>query len=125
MPHNAAGCRTDPPVSLPNAIGVMPAATETAEPALDPPLVRFGSHGLRVGPKAEFSEELPMANSSMFVMPTGIAPASIRRCTKVAVYGARQPARILLAQFDSNPSTHMFDLSATGTPCKRPGCSPS
>ena len=40
--------------------------------------------GLRVGPKAEFSVELPMANSSMFVLPSAIAPARRRDSTTVA-----------------------------------------
>src|SRR5204863_6604226 len=89
MPHSAAGCRTDPPVSDPSASGAMLAATATALPLDDPPGVRATSHGLRVGPKAEFSDELPIANSSMLPMPTTMAPASSKRCTNVAVYGAR------------------------------------
>ena len=36
-PHSAAGWRIDPPVSEPSASGVMPAATATADPPLDPP----------------------------------------------------------------------------------------
>ena len=47
--------------------------------------------GLRVGPKAEFSVELPMANSSMLVLPRAIAPAARRSSTTVASYG-RPPA---------------------------------
>ena len=33
------------------------------------------SHGLRTGPKAEFSFEEPIANSSWFVLPSSVAPA--------------------------------------------------
>ena len=36
-PQNAAGTRTDPPVSLPSARGATPAATTAAEPLLEPP----------------------------------------------------------------------------------------
>ena len=43
-----------------------------------------GSCGLRVGPKAEFSVEEPMANSSRLVLPITIAPAARRRSTTVA-----------------------------------------
>ena len=40
MPHQAAGMRTEPPVSVPMAQGAMRAATATAEPAEEPPGVR-------------------------------------------------------------------------------------
>jgi hypothetical protein len=53
-PHSAAGCRTDPRVSLPSAITHMPSACATAAPEDDPPGTRpppappFGrSHGVR------------------------------------------------------------------------------
>ena len=36
-PHKAEGIRTEPPVSLPSAIGAIPAATATPDPLLDPP----------------------------------------------------------------------------------------
>jgi hypothetical protein len=51
MPNNpqwADGIRTDPPPSLPTAMGPIPAATAAPEPALDPPGVIAGFHGLRV-----------------------------------------------------------------------------
>ena len=54
-PHSAAGMRTDPPVSVPRASGTRPAATATAEPALDPPAIRPGSCGLAAGPFAATS----------------------------------------------------------------------
>jgi hypothetical protein len=85
MPQNAAGCRTDPPVSLPNAAGTHPEATAAAEPPLDPPATRSGSWGFRVTPETELSVEEPMANSSMFVLPSTTAPASSSRRTAVAV----------------------------------------
>ena len=75
MPQSAAGCLIEPPVSEPSAHGAMPAATAAAEPPDEPPGTRSGSHGLRVGPKAEFSVDEPMANSSMFVLPSSDRPA--------------------------------------------------
>ena len=48
-PHDEAGMRTDPPPSLPWAIGTIPAATAAAEPADDPPATRSRFHGFRVG----------------------------------------------------------------------------
>ena len=76
MPHIAAGCRIDPPVSDPSASGVMPAATATADPPLDPPGMRSSAQGLRDGPNAEFSVDDPIANSSQLVLPTMTAPAA-------------------------------------------------
>jgi hypothetical protein len=37
--QKAAGLRSDPPVSLPSAIGTMPQASDTAAPPLLPPHV--------------------------------------------------------------------------------------
>jgi hypothetical protein len=42
-------------------------------------------HGLRDGPKAEFSVDEPIANSSQFVLPMSTAPASSSRLTTVAL----------------------------------------
>ncbi len=49
-PQNAAGMRSEPPVSEPVASGTMPVASATAEPPDEPPQLRRGSNGLRVGP---------------------------------------------------------------------------
>ena len=65
-------------------MGLNPAATAAAEPPEDPPGTRVVSWGLRVGPKAEFSVDEPIANSSRFVLPTITAPASASRRTTVA-----------------------------------------
>ena len=83
-PHSAAGWRIDPPVSDPNAPAANPAATAAALPPDEPPATRCRSCGLRVGPKAEFSVDEPMANSSRFVLPTITAPAAASRSTTVA-----------------------------------------
>ena len=79
MPQSEAGWRIEPPVSVPIAQGARPPATTAAEPPDEPPGTRPRSQGLRTGPKAEFSLEEPIANSSMFVLPSTGAPASIRR----------------------------------------------
>ena len=36
-PQNPGGLRSEPPMSLPSAIGSIPVASETAAPPLDPP----------------------------------------------------------------------------------------
>src|SRR5438309_11318500 len=105
-PHNAAGWRIDPPVSDPSASGAIADATAAALPPLEPPGTRLGSWGLRVGPKAEFSVELPMANSSRFVLPMGMPPAARMRETTVALYGGSQPSRILDEQVVGTPRVH-------------------
>src|SRR3954447_2144597 len=89
MPHSAAGWRIEPPVSVPIDHGARPAATAAAEPPELPPGTRPRSHGLSVGPYAEFSVEEPMANSSWLVLPSSGRPASWSFSTLVAVYGGR------------------------------------
>jgi hypothetical protein len=74
-PTKEAGCRIEPPVSVPVAAGVRQAATAAAEPPELPPGTAFVSQGLRTGPKAEFSFDEPIANSSMLVLPSSTAPA--------------------------------------------------
>src|SRR5436305_11325644 len=106
IPHSAAGWRIEPPVSEPSATVASPAATAAALPPLDPPGTRSRSCGLRVGPNAEFSVELPMANSSRLVLPTNTAPAAARRSTTVALYGGRHPSRIRDEQVVAMPLVH-------------------
>ena len=81
MPAKAAGWRIEPPVSVPVAPGAIPAATAAAEPPDDPPGVRptllpCRRHGLITGPHALVSFDEPIANSSMFSLPSIPAPAS-------------------------------------------------
>ena len=74
----------EPPVSEPSAARHSSAATAAAEPPEEPPGIRAVSHGLRVTPNAEFSVELPIANSSMFSRPKTIAPAAFNFSITVA-----------------------------------------
>ena len=55
-PHNAAGMRTEPPVSLPTAATAMPSLTDTAAPEEEPPGMRpvARSQGLRGVPWCGF-----------------------------------------------------------------------
>ncbi len=66
------------------ASGASNAATAAAEPPPEPPGIRSRSHGLCVGPYAEFSVEDPMANSSMFVLPRITMSAARSRSVTVA-----------------------------------------
>src|SRR5437764_4973022 len=123
-PHSAAGWRIEPPVSEPSAKGAKPAATAAADPPLEPPGTRVTSCGLRVGPKAEFSVEDPIANSSRLVLPITTAPAACTRSTTVASYGGRQPSRMRDEHVVGRPCVHMLSFSASGTPASGPGSSP-
>ena len=88
-PQNEAGCRIEPPVSVPVAAGTSRAATTTALPPDEPPGMREWSHGLRTGLYAEFSLDEPMANSSQLSLPRVTAPASASLPTTVASNGER------------------------------------
>src|SRR6202042_3954152 len=122
--QNRPGAQTEPAVSLPKPIAASYAATAAADPPLDPPGTRVRSYGFRVTPSAEFSHELPIANSSQFAFPIGTAPASSSRATAVAVYGAIQRSKILLPQVVRVPSRHMLSFTASGTPASG-NCSPA
>ena len=81
---SAAGWRMEPPVSEPMASGAWNAASAAALPPPEPPGTRSVSHGLRVGPYAEFSVDEPIANSSMLVLPRIGMPAARSRAVTVA-----------------------------------------
>ena len=83
-PQKAAGMRSEPPVSEPWASGPMPVASATAAPPLEPPQVRAGFHGFRVGPNTALNVLPPAPNSGVLVLPTTIAPARFRRSTVIA-----------------------------------------
>src|SRR5688500_18114942 len=120
-PHRAAGWRIEPPVSEPRASGAKPAATAAALPPDEPPGTLVGSCGLRVGPNAEFSVELPIANWSRFDLPIATAPAAARRSATVASYGGFQPSRIFDEHVVATPVVQRLSFSATGTPASGPG----
>jgi hypothetical protein len=83
-PQRAAGCRIEPPVSVAVAAGASRAATAAAEPPEEPPGTMAGFHGLRTAPNQLVSFEEPIANSSMFALPSITVPASFSRATTVA-----------------------------------------
>ena len=83
-PQNAAGWRIEPPVSEPRANGASYAATHAALPPLLPPGTQSGFAGFLVILNAEFYVEPPMANSSIFVLPSITAPAFSSFCITVA-----------------------------------------
>src|SRR5262245_58193211 len=74
--QNAGGLRSEPPVSLPSAIGNIRAATAVAAPPLLPPHVFVTSYGFRVAPNTVLKVCDPAPNSGVFVLPSVIAPAA-------------------------------------------------
>src|SRR5215218_9956306 len=100
----------EPPVSEPRAIEAMPAATPTVLPPDEPPGTFVVSCGFRLGPKAEFSVDEPMANSSRLVLPTTTAPADASRSTTVASYGGCQPSSTFEEQVVAMPRVHRLSL---------------
>src|SRR3989442_2940171 len=78
-PHSLAGMRIEPPPSLACAAGTRPAATDAAEPPLEPPVERLGSHGFRVGPYASGSGVGTVPRSGGVVFPRDTKPAARRR----------------------------------------------
>src|SRR5688572_7627886 len=79
--QNAGGLRSEPPVSLPSAIGTIPQARATAAPPLLPPHVFARSYGLRVAPKTALNVCDPAPNSGVLVLPRVSAPAAWMRST--------------------------------------------
>src|SRR5579864_359607 len=119
-PHKLAGWRIEPPVSVPIPRGANPAATAAALPPLEPPGTRARSHGLWLGPYAEFSVEEPIANSSRLALPTIGMPAALSFFTTVASYGGAELSRIFEPAVVRTPATDRMSLSASGTPASGP-----
>ncbi len=87
-PQNDAGCRIEPPVSVPVAPSASRAATAAAEPPEEPPGTSAASdparfHGFSTGPNAEVMFDEPMANSSRFALPRNTAPSRSRLAVTV------------------------------------------
>ena len=106
-------------MSVPSAQGASPPATAAAEPPEEPPGTRSGSHGFCVGPKAEFSVDEPIANSSRFVLPRSGSPAALQRAATVESKTGVYPTRIFEPAVVGMPFVVITSLSAIGTPSPR------
>ena len=117
--------RMEPPPSVPRAIGVVPAATLAAPPAVEPPGVLSRFQGLRVTPCNGLSPTALQPNSLVVVLPMMRAPCSRRRRTD----GASKSAT--LSAMTREPKVHLTSfmatksLTETGTPSRRPVFSPA
>src|SRR5882672_8503011 len=83
-PQRAAGPRSEPPRSVPCAMGHMPVASAAADPPLEPPALNERFHGLRVAPNTALTVFGPKANSGVLVLPSTMAPAALSRSTTAA-----------------------------------------
>ena len=61
----------------------------TADPPLDPPVIRVGSQGLAVAPHAEIRLVAPAASSCWLVLPISTAPPARSRATTAESRSAR------------------------------------
>src|SRR5690554_278018 len=114
----------EPPVSVPRAHGASPAATAAAEPPLDPPATRSRSWGFLVTPKAEYSEDEPMANSSRLVLPKMGRPALRTFSTTAASKTGTYSAKNLEAQVVRKPMVEILSFTAMGIPSQGERASP-
>src|SRR6516164_5994213 len=121
-PHQDAGNRTEPPVSVPIAQGAKPAATATPEPLLDPPGVCavLGFQGFHGVPRYWLVPQPPIANSTVCVLPITISPAAIRRRASVAVQRDCRFLHTSEPPVVTLPSISIRSLSAIGIPCRGP-----
>ena len=87
-PHAAAGSRTEPPVSVPSAIGTIPLATAAPDPEDEPPQIYSGCHGLVGVPEYELCPVVPSPNSTDVKRPQSIAPCLSNLSMTKAVWEA-------------------------------------
>ena len=119
-----AGLRSEPPRSLPSAIGIMPVASATAAPPLLPPQVLVRSYGLRVAPKTWLKVWDPAPNSGVLVFPIVMAPARRSRSTIRAVLSGTWSVKASDPKVVRIPAVTKRSLCATGRPWRGPTSSP-
>ena len=124
MPQQAAGRRTEPPVSEPSAPNAILPPTAAPEPLEEPPGMWAGFHGLRQSPQCSLWPVGPVANSAILSPPSVMAPASWSRARAVLSWSGTKSRRIREPQVETRPARKKMSLCAIGTPCSGPGASP-
>ena len=76
--------RIEPPPSFAWASGTMPAATDAAEPPLEPPVEWSRFQGLWQAPYSTPSVVGSRPNSGTLVLPIATRPAALKRVTRVS-----------------------------------------
>ena len=99
--------RTEPAPSEPSAALAIPAATAVAEPPLEPPEVRCGSHGLRVTPKVGDSVKGVAISSGTWVLPRITAPAAAQAGHDLGVGGLGRRVGVAAVRGDLPGDVHV------------------
>jgi len=117
-PQQAAGIRTEPPVSVPSATSASPTATATAEPLDEPPGTRRASSGLVGIPDQAFVPSADQHSSVKLVLPTIWAPDRRAAATTAASWPAGRARSAITGQptVVGRPATSMQSLTASRTP---------
>ena len=126
MPHIADGMRTLPAVSVPSPAKIMPAATATPVPELDPPGQQRGFHGFRGRGKGEWGDGGPIANSDSVSFPVITAPRARSLATTVASGASSQEgSRTRLCAVVGPSAVNMLSFTASGMACSGPRSIPA
>ena len=80
----------------------------------------FGSHGFQGVPMCVLVPQLPIANSTVCVLPSTIIPAAMARSASVAVTGETRSAQTFEPPVVTRPSRSTRSFSAIGTPWSGP-----
>ena len=102
-----------------------PVARTTALPFEDAPGAWVGLRGFCTGPSAQVWPAPENEQSSAFVFPRMVAPASRRRVTTVASTSGMNPSRTRLPFIIGTPATHIASLTPTVFPESGPSGAPS
>ena len=123
-PLKLDGMRTEPPPSVPMAIGPSPAATAAPAPPEEPPGVRSRFQGLRVMPFRGESVTPLWPYSELVLWAKTMAPASRSRATAGASASAGALSVSLLPIEAGQPLARTSSLIETGTPSSGDSGSP-
>ena len=126
-PQHAAGARIEPKPSVACAIGSMRAPTAAAAPPLEPPEMRVGSHGLRVGPCSRGSHVSESPSSHVLVRPKMTRPArlSLATCSLSAVGGGASAKNCELRVIGTPAIAAVRSFMRNGTPVNGPSGRPA
>jgi hypothetical protein len=117
-PQQAAGMRTEPPVSVPKATSASPVATATADPLEEPPGTRRGSLGFTGVPAQWFTPLADQHSSVSPVFPAIRAPCSRADATTAASLAAGSAISATTGHpaVVGTPATSMQSLTASRGP---------
>jgi len=106
-------------LGLAGAIAITAACGSAAAPApaLEPPTLHAGFHGLRVRPCRLETPEESIPRSGMTVVPSSTPPASRLRAVAGPSHGSGgASAKAALPDGRGRPATAMFSFTVNGTP---------